>query len=162
MSEVQCGCLQKNNMKLASDRLEIWVHVWLKHNLSELFRRHFSTLNTYPCCSVGFYVNGRSLWGLSVWHAGRSAETSSAIRSVEHTVQNFALPYRSEEHINSPSELSNVSHTFVVRRVLRFDLRFTQAEEFTGTVLIALFLLRYVNRMHRAGLSCKVFLPGSL
>lgn len=57
------------------------------------------------------------------------------------------------------SEFSNVNHTFVIRHVLGFELRFTQADEFTGTILITLFLLRYIDRMHRAGFSCKVFLP---
>lgn len=80
--------------------------------------------------------------------------------SVKYAVQNFALPCGSKGYVHSPFEFS--SHTSVIRRVLGSELRFTQVDEFTGAVLISLFLLRYVDRMHRAGFSCKEFLPSSL
>lgn len=62
--------------------------------------------------------------------------------SVKYTVQNFALPCRSKGYVHSPSEFSNVNRMFVIRHVLSFELRFTQADEFPGTVLITLLLLK--------------------
>lgn len=82
--------------------------------------------------------------------------------SVKDIIQNLALPYRPKGYVHSFSGFSNVNHMFIIRRVLGFELRFTQANEFTGNVLIALILLRYVYRMHRTGFTSEVFLPGSL
>lgn len=82
--------------------------------------------------------------------------------SVKDIIQNFTLPYRPKGYVHSFSEFSNVNHMFIVRCVLGFELRFTQANGFTGSVLIALILLRYAYRTHRAAFTFKVFLPGSL